>query len=333
MTRRDDDALPRNVIEDASTWMFRVHMAPEDVGVHDELAAWLAADPTHARAWALAGRTWALTGQIQPAASRRSSNVRALWTRRLRQWRPQPIRRRHARRAAIPAVAAMVALFLFAPTLSLWLRADFMTTAGVTRSVRLEDGSQLVLAADTALSQHFSASERHVEMLHGEAWFDVAHHGQRPFVVSAGDMRVTVTGTAFDVAMTERTLSVALARGAVRVERSGTPTVMRTLRPGEWLDIDRASGDATLKAVSQEAIGAWRSGRIAVQDAHIADVVDALDRQYRGRIFLSGNSLGSHKVTGVYDLNDPVRGLRALVEPYGGRVRQITPWVILLSDS
>lgn len=336
MTMRDEDAVSTDTINQASAWVFRINAAPDDTATRSELNEWLAADPAHARAWDLARRTWALSGQIQPA-------FRADWqdVARPRQARrsyrrifgpsAKSLRPRIGRKLAASAAAVALFLFTFGPGISLWLRSDYATATAENRAVQLEDGSRIMVGASSAIAQQFTARERSVELLKGEAWFDVAHSAERPFTVTAGDMRVTVTGTAFDVAMTERTLSVGLARGSVRVERPGAPPLVRTLSPGQRLDIDRSTGGADLAAVPSATLGTWRQGRLAVQNVALADVVDALDRHYTGTIFVSGDRLADRKVTGVFDLNEPVRAARALVQPYGGQVHQITPWIVILS--
>ena len=43
------------------------------------------------------------------------------------------------------------------------------------------------------------------------------------------------------------------------------------------------------------------------------------------------NAFGRQRVTGVYDLADPDRALQALVQPFGGRVRSVSPVLRVLS--
>lgn len=44
-----------------------------------------------------------------------------------------------------------------------------------------------------------------------------------------------------------------------------------------------------------------------------------------------GNKIGVQQLTGSYDLCDPVAALRLMVDPHGGRVTQISPWLIVVS--
>lgn len=344
MTSGEDDKLPTDVMEAASAWFLRLEEDVEEDGapgaegrgrLQAEFDAWLAADEAHRRAWALAQRAWSLAGDVPaeaeavkqpslktPLGVRRSvePQLPAAWTRRAA-----------TPKYAIPAAAAVLLLFILAPTLSLWLRADVQTATAETRHLALDDGSRIVMGAESAVARDFSGDWRQVALLQGEAWFEVAHDAARPFIVTVDDMTITVTGTAFDVAMTDRTLAIALARGSVEVERPGKAPLKKTLKPGQRLAVDRKDGTVLVTDVDPALMGGWRSGRLIVHGARLSDVVDTVDRYYPGTITLIGWSVGDRRVTGVFDLENPRRALRSLVSPYGVSVRELTPWNILVS--
>ena len=76
-----------------------------------------------------------------------------------------------------------------------------MTATGESRTVTLADGSQVNLSGGSAIGVDITSEERRVRLLSGEAFFDVAHDAARPFTVEAGEARIVVLGTAFDVAL------------------------------------------------------------------------------------------------------------------------------------
>jgi transmembrane sensor len=47
---------------------------------------------------------------------------------------------------------------------------------------------------------------------------------------------------------------------------------------------------------------------------------------------MRGNGFARERVTGVYNTADPIEALRGLVQAHGGRVTQITPWVLVLTE-
>lgn len=345
--------LPEQALEDASDWLLRLEDAPDDVGLRSGLEEWLAASPENARAWALAHRAVGMSRRAAPVLLREEDSpvvgpvvtpvvapppaaayagrekaghgpARRGIRRGFPLWRPM-------RRYALPAVAAALILAFLMPEMAIRLRADHISTIGEMRPVSLADGSAIMLGADSALTARLGADRREVRLLRGEAWFDVARDESRPFTVHADDMAVTVTGTAFDVAMTEGVMSVGLADGSVRVTRPGLPGLKLALQPGQRLVIDRATGVAALRAVDVQEIGAWRSGRLVAHDSSLADVAAALDRYYHGMIIVRGDMLKSARVTGVYDLMDTEGSLRTLASHSGAHVRYITPWLMVIS--
>ncbi|MBL8264966.1 MAG: FecR domain-containing protein [Steroidobacter sp.] len=81
----------------------------------------------------------------------------------------------------------------------------------------MEDGSQLTLGGASTVLADLSETKRTVQLTSGEALFDVAHDPSRPFVVIAGDARITAIGTAFSVRHTGSRIHVAVASGIVAV--------------------------------------------------------------------------------------------------------------------
>ncbi len=77
--------------------------------------------------------------------------------------------------------------------------ADQRTAAGEQRVLTLDDGSRLTLAGDSAINLDLVDHQRHVTLLRGRAYFQVASDPHRPFLVEAGEARVRVTGTRFEV--------------------------------------------------------------------------------------------------------------------------------------
>lgn len=334
MTAADNEEPAETALAEASDWMFRMAAAPDDTSLRKALDTWLAADTAHAEAFLLAERAWRLSGETPPAfaafwqeSPRQSRQSRQ--SRRTRQRRSGTDRTAAPRRiVGLAAAAAAAILAMFAPTIALHLSADHVTGTGERRMIRLEDGSRVMLSGASAIVTDFRRDQRSITLAEGQAFFDVRRNIERPFVVRAAGMEVTVTGTAFDVDITPATLSVALAHGSVAVGHGGAPQAR--LKPGERLDIDRATGKMTLGAVSQPEIGAWRSGRLAVRGARFGDVAATLDRGFRGRIIVT-DAFAAKRVTGVFDLSNPEQALDVLGRPYGAKVHKLTPWILIVT--
>ncbi|MBB3928624.1 transmembrane sensor [Sphingobium jiangsuense] len=272
--------------------------------------------------WGLAGEVGpAKTVPVPPAPARRRSRISG--------WRES----RRARIAvAATGIAAAFAAVMLSP-LPILLQSDYHTATGERRTVELEDGSHVVLDSGSAITVDYGRAERRVKLLAGRAWFDVARDSARPFAVAASDIRVTVTGTAFDVDLASDAVDIALERGSVRVSwPSGKGEDKRHMAPGDRLRIARADHIVSASRIPESSVAPWRRGHLLADGITVADAVRQLDRYYNGRIIVTSGSLGRSRVTGVYDVDDPVKALKLLMKPHGGHVRQITPWLLLVSE-
>lgn len=325
--RGDHLSLP----EQASDWLLRLQSAPDDHHLAADFERWRNAAPEHEAAWERISRAWNVLGDLRPHspyaepcsgpfhAGRRASNTGARasgW-----QW------------ISLCAGAAMAALLviLVSPEVLLHLKADHMTTGGERQLVSLPDGSTVHLAGASAISTDFQNGIRHVTLLRGEAFFDVRHDSGHPFVVDVGPVNVEVLGTAFDVRFGTDATDISLLRGSVRAGAdAGTGIESYALVPGQRL---RRSADGRLRKeqVPLGEIGAWRDGRLYVSDATVRSVAEQIGRYHSAWISIADTALADQRVTGVYDLADPDRALRALAGALGARVFAISPYLRIIS--
>lgn len=330
MTLGDENHMDP-LLDEAADWLLRLQEAPRDARTAEEFETWLARSPEHARAWASIGRSWRLIGEVAPTHE-------AAWKQRTRSRRrlsrgTHPASGWRRRIAGIAVATACVAfLALSAPPLMLRLQADHLTGTAESRVITLADGSTVTLGADSAIAATVGSHERSVTLLAGEAFFEVRRDVARPFTVKAGEVTVEVLGTAFDVQLTASTATVQLEHGSVDVgySREGTSGNAH-LAPGEMMRVDRQTGEMSRNPIAKDDIAAWRNGYLFVSDATIGFVAEQLQRYHPAWISVPDRDLAARRVTGLYDLRDPDRALRALVEPYGGRVRAVSPYLRILS--
>ena len=314
--------------EVAADWLIRTRAAPGDAALARALAQWLDERDDHRRAYAAVERSWHLMGEV-PAAHARPWGPGAddgqfprLGRPPRRLWRPLGV---------CAALAAGLAAFLAYPALLLMMEADYRTATGGRQLLTLDDGSRVELGADSAVAVDMKGATRRVRLLAGEAFFEVRPDTGRPFVVDAGGVDVTVLGTRFNVRLTSTDTGVELAEGAVSLDYPGHAEADARLAPGQSARVDLRTGTLTRGEIAPEDIAVWREGRLFVQDATIAAVVEQLRRYHTAWIAVPDGTLAAQRVTGLYDLTDPDRALRALVEPHGGRMREISPYMRVLS--
>lgn len=314
----DDEERAR---KEAAGWLILLDDDPSDEGRKAEFRAWLGL-PGNRVAWESVSRTGALLASAGkeeatqaldfPGAGRPGKSWSA-WTRR-------PI--------VLATVLAVAGAALLAPSLVRELESDHATGTAQVRSVRLEDGSNVQLGPGSAIRLGFSAGERRVTLLSGEALFDVTPDPGRPFRVVTRDTTTTVLGTRFEVAMLEGSTSVGVARGHVQVDA----TMRRSsyeLFAGDWVRVD-SDGSVQRAADLPDYLLAGPGSRLAVRNRPVAEVVERLRPWFSGRIVIANGSIGEQPVTGVFDAADPAGALEAIVGPQGGRVLRVSPWLLIV---
>ncbi|WP_127127493.1 FecR family protein [Pseudoflavitalea rhizosphaerae] len=120
--------------------------------------------------------------------------------------------------------AAAVLLLVLAGGIYWYLQPDqhriFAAKNGERKSVRLPDGSQVIINSGStlSLSEHFDETDREVT-LEGEVYFDIKSNEKKPFIIHTKASEVKVLGTAFNVRAypSEETEVASLVRGAIQV--------------------------------------------------------------------------------------------------------------------
>lgn len=301
--------------EQARAWLVRLNSGRATEADRAAHVEWCR-EPSNADAWKRAHRAWSLLGRLGSSAA----EVDALVA-------PKP-ERTHARRAVL--AAAVTALLLggvwsYRPYPIAGLFADAATAPGVTRTMTLADGSRIALNGATAIDVRMNGDVREVELLAGEAMFEVTHDAGRPFTVSAGGARVTVTGTRFTVRKIGDRITMMLAEGSVTASSSGDPSEINA-RPGQRVEWEE--GHMTSSAVPIAQIGAWRGGRMVFLSRSLAEVLDELSLYRSGRIAMIGD-VGRLRVTGAFDTARPEQLLASLPESLPVTVTEIGPITIL----
>lgn len=315
--------------EEALHWLIALEDKPDDADVAAAFEAWLARSDDNVKAWSEARHVWNVLGEAHEAHTSRRGSVQPIVSaprRARRSWGTGYIT------TSVIGAAAICVAVLFQPDINIWLRADYTTGVAQTREIRLDDGSVAYLGADSAIDVAFDQASRSVRLLSGEAYFEVEPDAGRPFRVDAGDVDTTVLGTAFDVRMMAEGTSVAVNQGRVAVASSNAAEELGgPLEAGDWVHVSRA-GKVERGKDAPDLAGGWRSGMLVVKDRSVGEVVDAIGRYYPGKIVLADSAIAGQRITGVYNLNEPIGALTAVAAAHGAQVRQISPWLAVVSS-
>jgi transmembrane sensor len=207
----------------------------------------------------------------------------------------------------------------------------YTTRVGEISSLRLNDGSQVRLNTDSQLRVRFSGGKRRVDLLRGEAYFEVAHDAARPFVVAAGGAQVRAVGTEFDVRRAGQEVRVALAQGRVAVTEKPASRDGWTLEPGQGLVLGSASSAPRPTPVDVAALTSWRTGTLTFRGVTLAQAVEDLNRYSKTKIVLDASAPRQLAVNGAFQAGDTTEFVAAATVLFGLTARTLPNGDIALS--
>lgn len=297
---------PDAIDEAAIAWVARLDRG-DDAQARAELAAWLAGDARREGAFFRAQAAWTMLDraralrtsfQVEPAAM---SGLRGSWLSRRRL-----VVGGGLAAASVAAIVARVGGWPASPE-------RIETTLGEIRRVPLSDGSLAAVNTQTKLAVRMEPDLRKVALDEGEAWFQVAKDRARPFVVSAGEVRVRAVGTAFSVRRTRDGADVQVTEGVVEVWRRGDETNVRRVAAGGRTSVGESAGPATVVAAG-EAIDralAWRDGQLVFDGDTVAEAAAEFNRYNTVKIEVADARLAGEKMIGRFRTNEPAAFARA----------------------
>ncbi|WAG81357.1 FecR domain-containing protein [Metapseudomonas furukawaii] len=168
---------------------------------------------------------------------------------------------------------------------------------GQVQNIALADGSSLTLDGGSQVNVSWHLRSRRVELLAGQALFDVAPATFRPFYTLAGSTEITVVGTRYNVSRVAEQVRVTVEEGKVAV-RGQTNELLLT-RGQQVLVHDGELGNPA--QVDAEALSGWIGGRVVFDRTPLVEVLDTLRRQRNIVVHLDDPDLARLPVSGTFD--------------------------------
>lgn len=310
---------------EASVWIVRLHGAQRTTELEAGFRRWLQANPDNAVEFERVTAVW----ESAPHAS-----IAGL-PRVVHRERPSKNPSRWAIAATLFLVVAAGAFLGY----RLEQHPEYVTAIGEQRTVPLEDGSRIALNSNSEVKIEFTAERRTVRLLRGEAFFEVAHNKERPFVVIAGDNQVTAVGTAFEVRYEPDHFDVTLVEGKVNVTSTAEPLELPAsasssktgsgklsssgyaMTAGERLRVAKGA-PASVDAPRVDAVTAWRRGEVMLDDTPLTDAVAEMNRYNKSALIIDERSIATLHVSGIYHAGDSEGFAQTVAQLYSLKVTQ-----------
>lgn len=317
----------QSIREIAGDWLMRRNAGLSDAE-RVSLDRWLES-PEHAAEFSDLQETWGLLQQP------RQNGHAAEFSRSL-----DSLQRKRTRRGAVliggaVAVLALVASSLFLSVTRRGAQAELASSVTMRpdRQV-LADGSSVELNNGARIAVRYDDATRRIELVQGEALFEVASEPTRPFVVSANGVEVRALGTAFSVSDVGGVVTVLVTEGKVSVASPGAAQSPTVLQAGERLHVAASSPSAlssvkrVTEAETQRALF-WRSQRVEFSGTPVSVAVEHFNRQNALQLKVEDPALAAHRLSGLFWSDDP-EGFVRLLETGMDVVTETKNGVVLL---
>ena len=340
--------------EQASEWIIRL----EDPAIQEddiqELVAWLDSNPRHRTEFLELASLWGnmdilseLAGVI-PLDSQQTSRSKKTGTFASR-WLPGF--------AVIASACAVLLLGISVLYFDQWQGATpeeavvdivYTTPVGERDFVRLVDGSSIKLNTDSRVQIDYTNDFRNIYFERGEAYFDVTHDANRPFVVHVGKGSVTAVGTAFTIKYNDKIVGVTVIEGIVEVNTLPANDVVTAISDKQSVKkgiVTKTSVSAGQTVEFAEAIHsvdtvepgeidhklAWQRGMLIFDGDYLEDAVNEITRYTDAKIVINDDAIRKVQIGGYFRTGEIDAMLAAFETSFGIAVTRVNDNYILLS--
>jgi transmembrane sensor len=360
--------MNRLIIQEAAEWFVELNTGPPlDRATRARFDRWVRASPEHVRAFLEVIPIWEDGSQLPQDLdatpeqlvewARSASNIHSMQSGHRPQRGSEGQRtqvlspNRSARRVWVAGLAAAILLALGTVAGYRAVRyPTYVTGIGEQRSLVLPDNSVLELNARSRIRVRYSAHERAIDLVEGQALFHVAKSAARPFVVYSGETRVRAVGTEFDVYRKVSRTVITVVEGRVSVYSGAQPdasVASRSTRGGSG-QVTMGEAAETLAAGEQLTLGpggirkaehanlagamAWTQRQLVFDSTALPEVAEEFNRYNTRRLSIDAVHLKDFRVSGIFSSTDPAPLVRFLREQPGIRVAESGQEIRVWSD-
>jgi len=187
----------------------------------------------------------------------------------------------------LPWVAVAASLITAVALLWLQLRKPTSITIAATQQTvtqTLPDGSITKVAPGGSISYN----NRTIQ-LKGNGDFDVKYDPEKPFIVQAGPVQITVLGTAFHIEESDSLITVKVSSGKVKMDKEGKEII-----------------------IAAEQLGYYKTGTLVLENYQftfdnntLGSIIERLSIAYHKKILLQDPAMADLRISSVFE-NKPL---------------------------
>lgn len=196
---------------------------------------------------------------------------------------------------------------------------------GDRASLILPDGTNINLNSESQLSylSNYGKKERRVE-LKGEAFFNVAHDAEHPFIVQTGRLEVKVLGTSFNISSYEdqEDITIVLLEGKVGVL---VDNKSYSMNPNDKIVYNKSTCKISASKVYSKDYIEWTKGNLYFENEPLENIIKVLERVYNMNIQIESEKLKKERFSGPIGSGGILNALN--------RLMMASPFTYELEDS
>jgi len=186
--------------------------------------------------------------------------------------------------------------------------------------VHLPDGSTVLLNDNSSLKYDqtsFNGKTREVTLT-GEAFFDIKHNDQKPFIVHTGKVQTKVLGTAFNINArnSSNNIEVTVSRGKVQV--GDTEKIYGVITPNQQIKVNKTTLDYQQNTISAAIVTEWKNNYLILDDINMAEAVSLISQKYKVSILLDNEKIKNCRITASFlneeDLDHVLKVICSVIE-------------------
>ncbi len=211
----------------------------------------------------------------------------------------------------------------------------------VPHTERLPDGSLVRLNYNTELVVEYTNDYRKINLLNGEAHFEVISNKLRPFIVEANDLEVVAVGTAFNVKLINDNVDVLVTEGVVRLDHPSKPLkIERQQTAGESIELPVESPDlltagqrahvetvqsqpdviVNVTGIVKDEIDSalsWQSSLLTLGGDTLEEISNSFEQKTGVKLIIQDAHLNNLRFGGKIPSNNVLQFLKALESNFG----------------
>jgi len=176
----------------------------------------------------------------------------------------------------------------------------YTATRGSVSIIEFSDGTKIWLNSESELSfKEDHKNKQRVAELTGEAYFEIAHQEDCPFLVKVGKLVIRDLGTTFNIkAYTgDNYIETSLVEGKVDIMTQSGKAIV-ALHPGESALYLSDENTMKLRSISTNVLSAWRDGKFVIRNQRLEDIFKELSRWYGIEFQFENDKLRGYRFTG-----------------------------------